>query len=349
MKEISTEIKVGVFVVLGVLVLAYMTVNIEKMGIGRAVGYRIYTKLDSASGLVKNSPVRIAGVEVGRVENIVLETGKAKVALRLPFQITLPIDSMAFVKSEGLLGEKYIEIKPGSSKDVFVRQNTEIRQGASPADIDQIFTQIGSVATDIKGVTASLNRVLGGQEGEQSLRKTFENIKEITSDLNITVKQNREKFSTTMSNFENLSRDLAGVSAKAGDTFNTINRVAKKIDDGEGTLGKLVADKTLYDQSKDAMTSLNNIAQKIERGEGTLGKLVADKTLYDQSKDAMTSLNNIAKKIEKGEGTLGKLVTDETLYTETKGTLKKVNKAAGGLQEQTPVTVLGTVLGTVLR
>ena len=349
MKKISTEIKVGVFVVLGILVLAYMTVNIEKIGIGRAVGYRIFTKLDSAAGLVKNSPVRIAGVEVGRVENIVLETGKAKVALRLPFQITLPIDSMAFVKSEGLLGEKYIEIKPGSSKDVFVRQNTEIRQGASAADIDQIFTQIGSVATDIKGVTASLNRVFGGQEGEQSLRKTFENIKEITSDLNITVKQNREKFNTTMSNFENLSRDLAGVSAKAGDTFNTINRVVKKIDDGEGTLGKLVTDKTLYDQSKDAMANLNKIVKKIDDGEGTLGKLVTDKTLYDQSKDAMTSLNNITKKIEKGEGTLGKLTTDETLYTETKSAIKKVNKAAEGLQEQTPVTVLGTVLGTVLR
>ncbi|MFA4910908.1 MAG: mammalian cell entry protein, partial [Desulfobacteria bacterium] len=87
----------------------------------------------------------------------------------------------------------------------------------------------------------------------------------------------------------------------------------------------------------------------IDDGEGTLGKLVTDKTLYDQSKDAMTSLNNIAKKIEKGEGTLGKLVTDETLYTETKKAIKKVNKAAEGLQEQTPVTVLGTVLGTVLR
>ncbi|PIQ46462.1 MAG: mammalian cell entry protein, partial [Deltaproteobacteria bacterium CG12_big_fil_rev_8_21_14_0_65_43_10] len=73
------------------------------------------------------------------------------------------------------------------------------------------------------------------------------------------------------------------------------------------------------------------------------------KTLYDQSKDAMTSLNNIAKKIEKGEGTLGKLTTDETLYTETKNAIKKVNKAAGGLQEQTPITVLGTVLGTVLK
>ncbi|MFH2012252.1 MAG: MlaD family protein [Pseudomonadota bacterium] len=315
MNKMSTEIKVGIFVILGILVLAYMTVNIEKIRIGKAVGYRIYTKLDSASGLVKNSPVRIAGVEVGRVEMITLEDGKAKVSLRLPFQMLLPVDSLAFVKSEGLLGEKYIEIQTGSSKDVLAHQNAEIRQGASQVDMDQIFAQVSSVATDIKGITSSLNRVLGGKEGEESLKKTFENIQEVTNELNITVKQNREKFSTVMSNFEKISGDLVGVSAKAEDAFTTIDKVVKKID----------------------------------KGEGTLGKLMSDKSLYDQSKGAMTSLNNIAKKIEKGEGTLGKLTTDETLYTEAKKAIKKVGKAGEGLQEQTPVTVLGTVLGTVLK
>ncbi|MFH1625594.1 MAG: hypothetical protein ABID54_10655 [Pseudomonadota bacterium] len=72
---------------------------------------------------------------------------------------------------------------------------------------------------------------------------------------------------------------------------------------------------------------------------------MTDKSLYDETTGAATSLNRIAKRIEKGEGTLGKLATDETLYTETKTALKKVNKAAGGIQEQTPITALGVVLG----
>ncbi|MFH1625595.1 MAG: MlaD family protein [Pseudomonadota bacterium] len=265
MKKMSTEVKVGLFVFLGILVLAYMTINIEKIKVGRAVGYRIYTKLDSAAGLVKNSPVRIAGVEVGRVEDIALEAGKAKVVLRLPGQITLPVDSLAFVKSQGLLGEKYIEIQPGSSKDVFIRQGGQIKQGASPVDMDQLFSQMSYVAADIKGVTSSLNRVLGGAEGERSLRKTLDNITEITTDLNTTVKENRERFTTIMTNFERLSGDLAGVSAKAGDTFNTIDRVVKRIEDGKGTLGGLVADRSLYDQTTGAMASINSIAKRIER------------------------------------------------------------------------------------
>ena len=378
MKKMSPEVKVGIFVVVGILVLAYMTVNIEKIRVGRAVGYKIYARLDSAAGLVKNSPVRIAGVQVGRVEDIVLDAGKAKATMRLPVQTTLPIDSLAFVKSEGLLGEKYIEIKPGLFKDIFIEPNGEIKQGASLVDVDQLVGQLSSVATDIKGVTHSLNRVLGGEKGEQTLRKILDNVEEMTTDLNAVVKENRSRFSAVMINFENLTRDLAGVSASAGDTFTTINKIAGRIDNGEGTLGRLLTDDSLYDLTRGAMASLNNIAGKIDNGEGTLGKLVSDDSLYYQTRDmmasiskmtnkieggegtlgrlmsddslykeaseAMASLNKTAKRIERGEGTLGKLTTDESLYAETKKTIVKAGKAMDGLQEQFPITILGTVL-----
>ncbi len=317
MKKMSTELKVGIFVVLALVVLAYMTVHTDKIRFGRAVGYKITAMLDSAAGLVKNSDVRIAGVQVGSVEDIALETktGKAKVTLSFPFHITLPVDSLAFVKSEGLLGEKYIEIQSGVSKDTLIRQGGEIRQGDSLADMDQLLSQLSSVASDIKGVTSSLNSVLGGKESEQSMRRIFDDLGEVTADLNSTVKDNRESFRIIMDNFEKLTGDLVGVSAKAEDTLNTISL----------------------------------IVAKIEEGEGTLGKLAADSSLYDQTRETMTSLNKIAKSIEKGEGTLGKLAADDTIYAEAKKAIKKVSKAAEAVEEQVPITVLGTVLGTVLR
>jgi len=378
MRKMSAEMKVGIFVVLGLLVLAYMTVNIEKIRVGRAAGYKIHTMLNSAAGLVNNSPVRIAGVQVGRVEDIALEAGKAKVTLRLPAQTMLPIDSIAIVKSEGLLGERYIEIQPGVFKDVFVQPDDEIKQGVSMVDMDQLFTQLMSVAKDVKGVTRSLNTVLGGNEGELTIKKIFDNIEETTTNLNVTVKENRDRFNTVMINFETLSGELAGVSAKAGDTFATINKIAGRIDNGEGTLGRLLSDDSLYDSARDAMAGLKNIAgkidngegtlgrllsdeslyyqtrdmmasiskmtKKIERGEGTLGKLMTDDSLYKQASETMASLNKTAKRIERGEGTLGKLTTDESLYADTRKALKNANKAMEGLQEQFPITILGTVL-----
>ena len=122
MKSVATETKVGIFVVLGILVLTYFTVRVGQITV-REVGYRIHTHVESAAGLDKNSPVRIAGVEVGKVEEVSLEGLKAKVTIHLPFKVKLPKGSKVFVKSAGLLGEKYIEIIPGRDPEIFPPDN----------------------------------------------------------------------------------------------------------------------------------------------------------------------------------------------------------------------------------
>ena len=282
------------------------------------------------------------------MEEIILVNSKAKVTLRLPLQMKVPVDSLVFVKSEGLLGEKYIEIKPGLKED-FLAPNGEIRQGDSMVDIDHFFNQMNSVASDMKRVTASLNKVFGGREGERSLKNTFDSVEDLTANLSDQVRENKVRFNRILAHFEEITDDLTGVSENLDDTFDTINSVVNKIDNEEGLLGKLVADEFLYEQTKDVIKNLNRITLKIERGEGTIGRLVADRSLYDQGRDAIESLKKITERIERGEGTIGKLTSDDTLYTETKKAIKKVNKTAEGIQEQTPVTVLGTVLGIVLN
>jgi phospholipid/cholesterol/gamma-HCH transport system substrate-binding protein len=90
---------------------------------------------------------------------------------------------------------------------------------------------------------------------------------------------------------------------------------------------------------------LKNISETIERGEGTLGKLIKDESLYRDVKETIQSVKGIAEKVEKGEGTLGKLVSDDKLMKEAEKTMKKIQKAAESIDEQTPITVLGTLIG----
>jgi phospholipid/cholesterol/gamma-HCH transport system substrate-binding protein len=90
---------------------------------------------------------------------------------------------------------------------------------------------------------------------------------------------------------------------------------------------------------------MKGIAEKVEKGEGTLGKFIQDESLYTEAKETLQSMKGIAEKVEKGEGTLGKLISDDSLMKETEKTMKKVQKAAEGIQEQTPITVLGTIIG----
>ncbi|MHC4916562.1 MAG: MlaD family protein [Planctomycetota bacterium] len=120
----------------------------------------------------------------------------------------------------------------------------------------------------------------------------------------------------------------------------SVRNIAKKIEGGEGTLGKLINDPKLHDdlvgavaKLDDGLASFKRISAKLEKGEGTLGKLLNDPKLYDELsgavgdlKEGMASFKSVAAKIDKGEGTLGKLVNDEALY-------KDLSDASKGIAE----------------
>ena len=349
MKSIATETKVGIFVVLGIIVLTFFTVRVGRIAV-REVGYRVYTNVESAAGLDKNSPVRIAGVEVGKVEDIVLDGSKARVTLHLPMNVKLPTESKVFVKSSGLLGEKYIEIVPGPGPEL-IKANGQVEEGGPSVDVDRVLTQLSSIGGDIKSVSQSLSRTLGGEQGERSIQEMVTGAREAVANLqNIT--ETIDKGEGTLGK---LVRDET-LYRETQETVVNLNHVVKSIEQGEGTLGKLAKDEALYEQTKEMMeeakntfASLNQMAQKIENGEGTLGKLVNDDTLYTETKETLANLNKVSKQIESGEGTIGKLVKDEALYDDTRRAVKSVQKAADGIQEVTPVTVLGVLLGTVIR
>jgi len=361
MKNKSSEIWVGIFVVLGILLLILMTLKIEKFQVGKKIGYPLNIYFDSAAGLEANSQVRVAGVRVGDVEKVVLEKGKAKVTFRLPPQVTLYKDARAYLKSEGFLGEKYVEITPGTPGNPKMEPDGMIEQGAPPADVEQFLSNMSTIREDIKEVTKPLGDVLKAMD-----------TKKVESVIN-----NVEKFSSQLSG---IADDSKKTFQKGTEAFSRLEEIGNKVKRGEGTLGKLITDETVYQEAKKtvetareavdtvksaaesakkAVESLKTVSEKIEQGEGTLGKLIMDESLYKEAKEtvqstreamqsakeAIESVKGIAEKVEKGEGTLGKLMNDDTLVKEAEKTMKKVQKAAEGIQEQTPITVLGTIIG----
>ena len=351
----------GVFVVIGILLLVLMTLKVEKFQVGKKVGYALNIYFDSAAGVDQNSPVRVAGVRVGEVEKVILENGKAKVTFHLPLQVTLYKDAKAYLKSEGFLGEKYVEITPGTPGYPKLEPNGVVEQGAPPADVEQFLSNMSAIREDFKDVMKPLGDVLKAVDAKK-VEKVINNI---------------DKFSGQLTG---LAKDSKETIQKAKDAFAGIEDIGDKVKKGEGTLGKLITDDAIYQEAKktvetakeavetvksatesakQTMETLKNVAEKVERGEGTLGKLINDESLYQEAKetvksvketmqsarDAVQTVKGIAEKVEKGEGTLGKLVNDDQLMKETEKTLKKVQKAAEGIQEQTPITVLGTIIG----
>lgn len=343
-RGVSTEVKVGVFVFLGLIVLGYMTLKVEKFKLKTAQGYEIYAFFDSASGLVKGGMVQIAGIEVGRVKDIQLTGRQARIAMTIRKDIPIYSDARASLKTQGVLGDTFVEINPGSDKTPRLLAGGTIRETLSPMELGEILARAMPVVDNIREVTKTLADVLSTEPGKTDLKDTFANLNKATGDIR-SITSGLSHGEGTMGKLirdETLYKDMRTTMAGLKDTVG-------QIQEGKGTIGKFIKDEEFYDQTKRTMSSLEKVANKIDSGEGTLGKLVNDDTLYKEAKETVDNLNQATNKINRGEGTIGKLINDDSLHKELKYTLRSVTKATEGLSEQVPVSILGTIIGTIIK
>lgn len=292
MSSISTEAKVGLFVLAALIILAYMSFRVGEYGFGLKKGYLVNVVFDNATGLEKDASVQIAGVEVGRVEEISLKDGKALIALRILPSVELEKDVAAKIKAYGILGDKYVDIVPGTKGETYIAAGGNITRTGQQADIDKLLSELGTIAGDVMKVTASLKNTLGGAQGEEKLRAIIENTRAITENLNRVVTQNDEKLNLMITN-------LGEASAEMRRTFATLNSIVEKIDRGEGTIGQLVENKDAFDNLNQTLASLKNITEKINRGEGSIGKLVNDEDTVDNLNASMKSLGKSMEGIDR--------------------------------------------------
>lgn len=391
MKRMSPEAKVGLLVLAGVLVLVYMSFRVGKIGFGPQGGYRLHLRLPSAVGLVEKADVLVAGIPVGYVEEIHLQDGQADLVLYLREEVALPVDSRGSLRTHGVLGEKYVEIQPGRAERLLGEGET-IVPGPPPADLEQLVTRATEIAADVQQVTRNLARVLGGAEGEKSLRETVDGFRDAAQGLSgmvaenrasvreavdrlaalserllETVEANRANLDATLqnaraltetlarkapavtANLETLTADLGSVvrenranlreslanlreaSGRLTATLTSVQDLTRSIAQGEGTLGRLVRDDTLYRDLQTASRQLSTVLGRLERGEGTLGRLLTDDTAYEELADSLDSLRSISGKIDRGEGTIGKLVNDEQVHDNLNATLEGIEGFVSGV------------------
>jgi len=314
---------VGILVLIGIVLLFYMSFRIGKFGAFGQQGYEITVTLNNANGLDARSPVQIAGIEVGRIKAIKLEGYSALTTLLIKHGIKIPADSKASVRTQGTLGDKYIEIIPGKEQ-TYLADGGKITDVTATADLDEILAQVGVAAKDFGETIGSFKGIIGEQE-KVNLKKSLENIQTVSGDFRELVAKNKDNVGRIVNNLETISKD---------------------IENGKGTIGKLVKDDALYNDAKEVVATLKSVSKDIEEGKGTFGKLAKDEALYTDVRKAVDNITEITDGIKKGEGTFGKLAKDESLYTETEKAVKKVQKAAEGIQELTPITILSTIFGT---
>jgi phospholipid/cholesterol/gamma-HCH transport system substrate-binding protein len=133
----DVEVVVGLFLLLGVVALGYLSVRLGKMEVLGFRGYAVFADFPTVGGLKTGASVEIAGVKVGQVEEIALNEYKARLTLRINKKVRLQEDTIASVKTKGLIGEKYVRLSPGGS-DEMIPPGGRIRETEPPIDIEDL-------------------------------------------------------------------------------------------------------------------------------------------------------------------------------------------------------------------
>ena len=142
MKKYKIETTVGIFVLLGLLCIGYMTVKLGKVNFWADNTYPVTAKFSAVTGLRVGNPVDILGIEVGKVERITMDqqSQKAVVTMKINKGLHIYDDAIASIKTEGLMGDKYISIDPGGGGSL-LGPNGSITETQAPVDIESIISK----------------------------------------------------------------------------------------------------------------------------------------------------------------------------------------------------------------
>lgn len=147
---------VGIFVVIGLICVGYMTIKLGKVSLFGDDYYSLYARFSSVSGLKTGSPVEVHGIEVGRVEKMTLDSEKQTAVLELKIQkgLTIYDDAIASVKTAGLIGDKFVNIDPGGGGEVLA-SGAFISETTSPTDMEELISKyaFGDVTKNKKNDT----------------------------------------------------------------------------------------------------------------------------------------------------------------------------------------------------
>ncbi len=316
----TLETRLGIFVGLAVIAAVLILETIGGIQLFRS-GYRLKADFNTVQDLKVGDRVKTAGVEIGLVEGIALTNNKVQVTMKIYKDRPVKTDSTARINFTGLLGQNFVEISFGSPGAPVVEPGT-VLQSVEQTDLSAIMNKLDNVASGVENLTKSF---------------TGFKVDDLLGPLTDFIKVNKDPLTTTISNFQAISTEVA---------------------QGKGSAHKLIYDEALYNSAlssvsylKDAVSEIKltvgegrKVIDQVNAGQGTIGKLMKDDSLYRESTAAMMNAKEILQKINQGQGSVGKLITDEEFYRNTKMTLQKLDKATEGLEDQGPLSVLGLVV-----
>lgn len=332
------QIKTGIIITLALVILflsVFFAGSIERLIYPKI---KIRAAFSDVKGLKKGAPVWVYGIEEGSVENISLDAKYGTVVTISVYKKVLGFlkkDSTASVLTMGLLGDKYIELDPGTSKASPLEAGDMIR-GASQIDLKDVMATSGQSVQKINDFIEKMGRLAERLEKSKGTLSKFledpslyDNLKESSRYLGLIARDISEGRGTVGM----LVKDPSLYERLAA-TSKSLEGFSRKLENGSGTLNRLVEDDLLYNRLVGAASSIQEFGGKLNSSSGTVSKLIEDPALYDNLNKTSLHISSILEKIDRGEGPAGALVEDKELAKDIKETVVQLKKLMEDIKEQ---------------
>ncbi len=323
----TLETRLGIFFALA-LVVAIIVLEMVGAADFFKRGYQVFATFKNAQELKKGDLVKLAGVEIGRVDGVGLVANQARVAMKIQGKYNIPTDAKAVIKFTGLMGQNFVAIEGGTTDAPRILAGGTLETTEQP-DISAIMVKLENVASGVEGLTKSFSA---------------ENMSTLLGPLTDFMKQNSTNINLIMANTRDITGQIAAGKGSIGRMIYDESLYQSAFATVASLQGAADEAKTLISQAQTVMGDARGIVERVNSGQGTLGKLTRDEALYNETTIAMANLREILQKMNRGEGSVGKLINDESFLKNAKLTLQKVEKATEGLEDSGPLSILGTAV-----
>ena len=286
--KLSRLFWIGLVFIISVIIFVGGLLYIQDISLQKS-HYTFTVLFENVQGLNVGDQVDMLGKKIGKVSQtrIIGQKIAVELAINNSFVFTIPVDSKIEVKSEGLIGSKFISITPGVNRKDYILPGETV-EGLREFDFTEITPGILPLTQDLSAFARRLKATLGEEEKDK-IRFTIQNIESLTSELdtfiynyrNIVSDKDRKNFQDFLKNLNGAVKDLKyGINKEIGkmdSMLDDLKQVTDKSDELSSTITEL---KNSSAALTEATGKFNRILGKIDTGEGTIGKLISDTTLY---------------------------------------------------------------------
>jgi phospholipid/cholesterol/gamma-HCH transport system substrate-binding protein len=274
----SAEFKVGLFVLACLAIIGAMSFEVNNDPSAGTHAQHYDAILKDASGLVKSSNIKMAGIPVGIIKDIVLDKGNAKVIMSLQGNLHVSKDASIAIRPNGILGDKYLELNPGDPNGELLPKDSAITNVSDKGSLDAVMVQMAKIAADINIITQTLKAATTGEGDETSpMGRIIHNIEDLSSDLKDITSENKEKIAETIEKIHNIATNVdefIGDDSEDGFKYNW-KKMAK-------SLGRVDS----------ILKNVDEITGKVNTGKGTIGRLINDETTVEEINHAVAGVNS---------------------------------------------------------